>query len=318
MNKYDRQSRYNLPQKRRNIRRGLTVWLIFVAAMMLISDRQQKSMLESGRLSADDLSSKVMGAFAYPIRGIEALFGEGKDRANAYAENIVLKEELVRLRDSENQMRDLEARIRSFEEIFDMDTSSDVPSHRVVARAVNESNGPFVYSALINVGVNKEVKIGNAVMNVDGLYGHVVRVGRVSARVLLLTDLSSRVSVMSQRSQSRAILVGHNAQNPQLEYISPESDWQIGDRVVTSGDGGVLPRGLIIGRVLDLENNAMGVHLFTYGRPVDWVWVLPFTPIQAPEEEESSIVAPVSTDQDAPQETVPENVQARPQEGVEP
>lgn len=310
MNKHDRQSRYNRPQKRRNIRRALAIWLIFIAAMMLISDRQQKSMLDSGRLSTDDLSSKVMGVFAYPVRGIETLFSEGKDRANAYAENIVLKEEISQLRNTENKVRDLETRVRSFEKILEMDTSSDIPARKIVARAVNESNGPFVHSALINVGSNKEVNIGHAVMNVDGLYGHVVRVGRVSSRVLLLTDLSSRVSVMSQRSQSRAILVGRNTAQPQLGYISPESDWQVNDQVVTSGDGGVLPRGLVIGSVVGHEDGSLGVRLFTQNNPVDWVWVLPFMPIQTPEENmDTDAEAGLPTSQDANLPTSQEGAQ---------
>ncbi|MBL4766198.1 MAG: rod shape-determining protein MreC [Rhodobacteraceae bacterium] len=302
MSKSSRQSRYSHPQKRRNLRRGLAIWLVFLAAMILISDRQQKSMLASGRLSTDDISSKVMGVFAYPVRGIETLFAQSKDRSRAYEDNKALKEQVERLRGYENMVRDLELRVRRFEEILDMNASSDVPEHKIVTRVVNESNGPFVHSALINVGRNKEIEVGHAVMSVEGLYGHVVRVGSVSARVLLLNDLSSRLSVMSQRSQSRAILVGRNADQPQLDYVSPIADWQAGDRVVTSGDGGVLPRGLVIGVVSQQDGGPMSVRLFTQGQPIDWVWVLPYTPIQPPEEI-SEIEANVSAENGSADQT---------------
>ena len=121
-------------------------------------------------------------------------------------------------------------------------------------------------------------------MTTDGLYGHIVSTGSVSSRVLLLNDLSSRISVMSQRSLGRAILVGNNTNSPKLAYVSRNTDWQAGDRVITSGDGGVLPRGLQIGTIALKKDNNFAVDLYYLNKPVDWVWVYPFTPIPVPEE----------------------------------
>jgi len=166
--------------------------------------------------------------------------------------------------------------------MLSVQTSNDVSNTRMIARAVSENEGPFVHSALINIGANKGVKSGNAVMTTDGLYGHIVRSGSVSSRVLLINDLSSRISVMSQRSQNRAILLGSNTNKPKLAYVSLDADWQIGDRVVTSGDGGVLPRGLQIGVVVSGKANELLVEPFYLKRPVDWVWVYPFSPIPLP------------------------------------
>ncbi len=282
------QSRHNQPQSRRNQRRILAVILIFISIIILVSDRQQKSLLQSGRLASDDLSAKIMGVFAVPVRGIESIFSQSQSRAKVFAENAKLKTEIERLRGYEYKVFDLEMRVRKFETLVGVDASSDVPlsgisKQKNMARIVSENNGPFVHSALANIGGNKDVKVGDAVMSGDGLYGHVVRVGKVSSRVLLLNDLNSRISVMSQRSSSRAILVGHNTSQPQLEYIPPESDWQIGDRVVTSGDGGVLPRGLSVGIVAQESNNLIMLDLHTLGQPVDWVWIVPFLPISTPE-----------------------------------
>lgn len=285
MSKYERQNRFNQPSNKRSRRRGLAIFLIFLSLIIVVSDRQQKTLLASGRLTVDDLSSKVMSGIAFPIRGVELLFSRWDARSNTIDKNIILKAEIERLRVYENQVFDLEMRVRRFEEIFGIDTSSDIPLQKIVTRVVSETNGPFAHSALINIGKNKGVRIGYAVMTVDGLYGHVVNVGRISSRILLLNDLNSGVSVMSQRSLSRAILVGHNTARPWLEYISPESDWQNGDRIVTSGDGGVLPRGLEIGEIIVEEANRLRVKLFTQSQPIDWVWVLPFTPIQKPKDE---------------------------------
>jgi len=287
-------SGYNSPQRRQNSRRGIAISLILICIVMLLADRQQESMLASGRLTTDDISSKIMGFIATPIRGVETLFADADNRKNAYEDNVILKAEVERLRGYESEVLDLEMRVRRFEDMLAMGNSSDLPDIKTIARAVSESNGPFVHSALLNIGRNKGVKTGNAVMTTDGLYGHIVSVGAVSSRVLLLNDLSSRISVMSQRSQARAILVGNNTRSPKLAYVSQGTDWQVGDRVVTSGDGGVLPRGLQIGTIVVREDNSFEVDLYYLNRPVDWVWIYPFTPIPVPED---TIVEGIATEE---------------------
>jgi rod shape-determining protein MreC len=277
-------SGYNRPQRRRNFRRGLAISLILVSITMLLADRQQDTMLASGRLTTDDISSKIMGFIATPIRGVETLFADAGDKRNAYKDNVILKAEVERLKSFENKVLDLQMRVSRFEEMLGLDSEIDLAEAKTIARAISESKGPFVHSALINVGLNKDVKSGNAVMTTDGLYGHVVSVGSVSSRVLLLNDLSSRVSVMSQRSLARAILVGNNTSSPKLSYVSEGADWQAGDRVVTSGDGGVLPRGLQVGTIVLEQGNSFSVDLFYLNKPVDWVWVYSFTPIAVPED----------------------------------
>ncbi len=294
-------SGYNRPQRRRNFRRGLAAALILASIFMLLADRQQKSMLASERLTTDDLSSKIMGVIATPIRGLESLFTGVKNRKNAYKDNITLRAELERLRGIENKVLDMEMRVRRFEDMLSMKSSSDIPETKIIAKTVSESNGPFVHSALLNVGRNQNVEVGNAVMTTDGLYGHIVRTGSVSSRVLLLNDLASRISVMSQRSQSRAIMLGNNSSKPKLGYVSLDADWQNGDRVVTSGDGGVLPRGLEIGTIVETPDRELEVELFYLNNPVDWVWILPFTPISPPEETElGAQIMPQTTQAETP------------------
>ena len=276
---------YNRQQKKRSFRRGLAVGLFFVCILMLLADRQQKQALDSGRITPDDISAKIMGTFAAPVRGIEMLFNSAGDRARTFEQNKVLTAENERLREYEHEVLDLQTRVQIFEDLLGMDPGEN-EIKRVAVRSVSETNGPFVHSTLINAGQNKNIAQGNAVVTVDGLLGHVVRVGASSARILLLTDLNSHISVMSQRSRSRAIMIGTNAKRPRLDYIAPESDWQVGDRVVTSGDGGVFPSGVSIGIVEDLGKQQLRVRLFTQDKPVDWVWVYLFSPIEPPTEQE--------------------------------
>ena len=88
-----------------------------------------------------------------------------------------------------------------------------------------------------------------AAVNERGLVGRVIEVGRRSARVLLLTDFNSRVPVMVEPSRDQAILAGDNSREPGLIFLPLNPRMAVGQRVVTSGRGGVLPPGLAVGMV---------------------------------------------------------------------
>jgi rod shape-determining protein MreC len=272
----------NRPQKKRYMRRGIAGGLLFVSLLMLLADKQQNELLSSGRLSVDDTSSKIMGFLAAPLRGIEMIFISIGDRSSAYQQNKRLKTEVDRLHDVEHKVLELELRLKIYEDLLEMNNGANQEIDRIVARTVSETNGPFVHSALINIGSDNNVKTGQAVATSEGLIGHVVRTGKSSARVLLLNDLNSHISVMSQRSQSRAIMIGANNTKPKLDYISRQGDWEPGDRVVTSGDEGILPSGIKIGIAEAIDPEHLVVKLNSSAKPIDWVWVYLFDPIIPP------------------------------------
>ena len=279
---------YDRPQIRRHFWRYVLAFSITILSIMFLADAQEKSLLKSGRRTADDTSVIILGAIASPVRGVGRMGRAIQGAFKADEKNTELQVEVARLREYEFLVHDLELRVRHFEDILNMDYTG-IPKERIIARAVTETHGPFVHSTLIKAGVDKGVKINQAVMTSDGLYGHIVRVGRISARVLLLNDLNSRVSVMSQRSESRAILVGANTSRPKLDYVSLDADWQIGDRVVTSGDGNILPPGLPVGTVVAARGKNFDVELLAGKRAVTWVSIISFDPIVPPEEDEASV-----------------------------
>ena len=88
-----------------------------------------------------------------------------------------------------------------------------------------------------------------AVINADGFIGRIVEVGRHAARVLLVTDLNSRIPVQLAATGLRALLSGTNGRRMRLTYVLPNVTVSVGALIVTSGHGGVLPRGIPVGRV---------------------------------------------------------------------
>jgi rod shape-determining protein MreC len=104
-----------------------------------------------------------------------------------------------------------------------------------------------------------------AAVNERGLVGRVIEVGRRSARILLLTDFNSRVPVMVEPSRDQAVLAGDNSRAPGLVFLPINPRLSVGDRVVTSGRGGVLPPGLAVGVVSVIADGKVAVTPL-----VDW------------------------------------------------
>ncbi|MEE9348211.1 MAG: rod shape-determining protein MreC [Robiginitomaculum sp.] len=267
---------------RGNVIRKTSIAVIIVSLLVFVLGLNGRQPVGAVRAPAEGLASRILTITSMPIRGAENISTSASRHFDLAAQNDKLRTENNRLRQIENQNLSLSEQVNYLEGILNTNINPK-QSQRIAARAVSESRGPFVNSALINAGLKKGVREGNAVMSLNGLYGRVVRAGNSSARVLLLTDLNSRVAVMSQRSRSRAILTGNNSRIPSLEFRSAGADWKYGDRIVTSGDGGVLPRGLPVG-VARAGDGSLEVALFTDKQPVDWIWVVPHLPVPAPEE----------------------------------
>ena len=267
--------------------RASTITLIMafvIAGMFLITDRGSERLLSQTSTGVETGFAPALALLSTPIRATENAFTEFQDRSRAVEENKALRDELYALREDKQRAQVMELKLARLEKILGSNSGVDIPAKKIAARAVSEINGPFVRSALINAGMKKGIKKGHPVMTVHGLYGHVLHSGPYSARVLQLGDLNSRISVMSARSQARAILSGDNSDMPLLAFVEDRADWRDGDKVLSSGDGGVLPQGLPVGEVQVNETGQFVVMLGTTGKPTDWVWIYPYEPIEDPQD----------------------------------
>jgi rod shape-determining protein MreC len=124
-----------------------------------------------------------------------------------------------------------------------------------------DSGSPFRQSVLINVGARDGIVDGWAAMDGLGLVGRISGVGERTSRVVLLTDTSSRIPVTIQPSGQKALLVGDNTAAPPVDFIEEPDQLHAGDRVLTSGDGGVFPPGLAIGQIAKDPGGRVRVRL---------------------------------------------------------
>lgn len=137
------------------------------------------------------------------------------------------------------------------------------PAQRsLTAQVIGGASGPFQHSVLADAGEEEGVRDGAPVVDGHGLVGRVTDVASHSARILLLTDINSRVPVVLRESGARAILAGDGSDLPVLVLLSSRADIQTGEWVVTSGHGGLYANGMAVGRVEDIRPDEVRVAPF--------------------------------------------------------
>jgi rod shape-determining protein MreC len=248
-----------------------------IAIALLLTDRRETFRAEAygaARGAADSVLSPVGDALSAPGRWT----GAGIDAVRGYffavSENHRLKGELRDMR----QWRDVALALKNennrYRSLLGLKTDPPIPM--VAARVVTDSRGPFADTRIANTGREAGVNVGNPVMSEYGLVGRVIGVTAGASRVLMLTDVASRTPVMIDRTNARAILTGDSGPNPRLDYLRGQYPVREGDRVLTSGDGGIVPRGLPVGVAVKGLDGKWRVVLASDKGPVDFVRILLF------------------------------------------
>jgi rod shape-determining protein MreC len=257
--------------------------LFILAGVLLVFDRpdNRAPALSALRAAFNDAAVPLLEIAAQPLRGVNNIAPWWRRQIELAEDNRAIREELAELSAWRDAALNLGEQVRRQQEILNLEMSA--PRSRVTAWTVADSGGPFVRARLVGVGQEHGVEPGYPAVNVYGLVGRTVNVGRRSSRILLLTDLNSRVSVMADRSNARAMMVGDNSEFPRLDYVGRAPDLRDGDRIVTSGDDNVLPRGLPVGDAVRGRDGVWRVALYSDAAPLDLVWISPFSPVRAPE-----------------------------------
>ena len=250
---------------------------IVVGVALLLSDRRetlQTAAYGAGRKMFDVADKPVAGVLSAPSHWGRVISEYVGDYLFAAAENHQLRQQVAELKQWRDLAIALQDNNRRYQAVLGLKTDPPIPM--VTGRVVLDSRGPFANTRLADVGAEKAVKVGNPVMSDRGLVGRVVGVSGGASRVLLLTDVASRTPVLVARTDARAILLGDGGSNPRLGYLRGQEPVRDGDRVLTSGDGGVFPRGLPVGVAAKGLDGQWRVRLDADLTAIDFIRVLEF------------------------------------------
>jgi rod shape-determining protein MreC len=237
--------------------------LVGAAFGLMLIGRTNTFIVEQTRTAVTDMVTPILDAVSQPVDTFSGVIEQAESFTRLSAENQALKEQNARLLQWQAVARRLEAENAALRDLSNM--VPDPAMNYISARVVGDPGGAFVRTVLINAGERNGVEKGQAAITGDGLAGRVAEVGQRSARVLLLTDINSRVPVVVGAARDRAVLAGDNSNAPELLYLGPTAKVQAGDFVTTSGHGGVFPPGLPIGVVSAVSEKGVRVKPF-----VDW------------------------------------------------
>ena len=254
---------------------GLVAAVCVVAALLLLGDHRDPD--EGGyanRTGFDAAAGPVNNVLSWPVHKI----GDGtnwlSDYVFAASENRKLRRkvaELSQYRDLYLEERDVNAR---YEKLLKLRT--EPPIDMVAARSVSVSRGPFAKNRLIDAGSDKKIVFGNPVVTDEGLVGRVVGVSPGVSRVLMVTDINSHIPVMILRTDARALMDGDGGEYPKMDWVRGHDSVRQGDQVLTSGDGGIFPRGLPVGEAVKGVDGVWRIRLYANRAPIDFVKVLLF------------------------------------------
>jgi rod shape-determining protein MreC len=194
-----------------------------------------------------DAAAPVLDVVARPLGAAEAALDRARGLAGIYQENRRLTEDNERLLQWQQVALKLTTENRQLQGLLKV--VPDRAVSYVTARVIANSGGAYVRTVMINAGTDGGLARGQATITGDGLVGRLTEVGSRAARVLLITDLNSRIPVRIEGSHTSAVLAGDNSERPRLLYVAAQEGVKIGDRVVTSGEGGVFPPDLPVGVV---------------------------------------------------------------------
>ncbi len=249
-------------------------FLIIAAFAVMMLGKADTVLLEKIRTNVTDAVTPVLAVLSRPASTISSLADKGQEIVDLREENARLREENARLLQWQSVARRLDVENTELRNISRFNPAGALTY--VTARVIADAGGAFAHSLVLSAGRNQGVRKGQAVVTGDGLVGRIASVGRHSSRVLLVTDLNSRIPVVIESSRVRAILAGDNVERPRLIHLPPGASPSPGDRVVTSGHGGAFPWGLPIGTVASVSDEGITVQLFTDRERLEYVRAVDF------------------------------------------
>ncbi len=276
----------------RPVRRILIGVLVVVLLGLFLLWRIDSPRVERFRAALVDTVVPSFDWALVPVTKVMNMVADFQSYARIYEQNQELRRELQQMKawkEAALQLEQKNARLMDLNHV-----RLDPKLTHVTGVVLADAGSPFRQSVLLNVGARDGIRDGWATMDGIGLVGRISGVGQRTARVILLTDSNSRIPVTVQPSGQKSLLSGDNTPAPLLEFLENPDLVRPGDQVVTSGDGGVFPAGLLVGTVAQGTDRRLRVRLAAdYGR-LEFLRVLRSHEIEPIRDPGSLVAEPVT------------------------
>tara|TARA_Y100000590_G_scaffold72405_1_gene79488 strand:- start:580 stop:1419 length:840 start_codon:yes stop_codon:yes gene_type:complete len=221
--------------------------LIIISILFIFLETIESKPLNYARSFIKDTIYRSALVASAPSKGFDSLTNSIKNHINLYDNYLELKKENIELKNYTSKSDFLELENNQLRKLIEEQVTTN--SNLISARVMLDKQSPYINSFIINAGSNKSIKNGMAALDGKNFIGRIVDVNFFSSRVLLVSDLNSKIPVIIEPSAHHAILSGRGSNRPTLDYLPEKHKIQDGDKVYTSGKEGIFSPGIPIGRV---------------------------------------------------------------------
>ena len=250
--------------------------LIVMLLGLFLLWRVDNPRIERLRMEITDRVIPNFSAVTAPVTSAVNILRSARSYTRIYQQNQELRRELQQMKawkEAALQREQENARLLDLNNV-----RLDPKFTKITGVVLADSGSPFRQTVLLNVGRRDGIVDGWAAIDGIGLVGRIAGVGERTSRVILLTDTSSRIAVSIESNGQRAMIVGDNTSRPPLEFLEAPETVRPGDRIVTSGDGGVFPSGLLVGQVTRTQSGRLRVRLAADIQRLEFLRVLRHQP----------------------------------------
>lgn len=234
--------------------------LTVISIVLIFIDTLDSKPLNKTRSFVDDIIYRAAAVATYPFKSFTGIYDFFENHINLYSKYDKLVDENDKLKNKISKSDFLKLENTQLRKLIDEQVASD--SNLVSSRIILDKHSPYLNSFVINIGSNKNIANGMMVMHGKNFIGRIVDVNYFSSRVLLVTDLNSKIPIISEPSGNHAILTGRGNKKPTLEYLPKNHSIREGDTIYTSGKEGIFDPGVPIGET-KIKGGSYEVLLFT-------------------------------------------------------
>lgn len=251
-----------------------TVFFCFLCIFLLLASKANHNFSRNISLPFLYISSPFVSTIAYPINATINLLVNFKELTNAKEENLRLKKEIEQLRAFE--VNAIESNAENKELLESLNFIKLKTTSYNLAKVIGISNQAFSQKIFVEIGKNDKIKEGQIVVGKIAVVGRVEEVLGEKARLLLPTDSTSRIPVISAKSRLRGILNGNNSELMEINYLPKGHQIEVGEEIFTSGDGETLPPSLLIGVVKKIDKEVVYVEMAESVNTLNFVSIIEF------------------------------------------
>lgn len=242
---------------RRTVKKFAIVLLFVVVFAFMLLNKTDNALIEKTSTTAGEIIAPLTEIFVLPA----SLTLDGYDYLRSLRkideENQQLRAENRRLIMANAKNRALEIENRILSEMLNYVAPPEADF--VTAKVVAEEGTAFAHSLTVYIGGGRKVSKGQVVISDKGVIGRVEEAGVRYAKIALINNINSKISVMIEESRIRGMMVGQNDVWPELVFLPLDAKINVGDKVITSGIGGVFPAGLPVGTVASINKNGIKI-----------------------------------------------------------